>query len=976
MSQQLSSEHNNQAHPAFQLIDQRHVESLNVKLLHYRHEKTGADHFHIDSDSEENVFMVALRTMPQDSTGVAHILEHTALCGSEKYPVRDPFFMMTRRSLNTFMNAMTSSDWTAYPFATENSKDYENLLSVYLDAVFFSRLDEMDFLQEGHRLEFEEMTNPNSRLQFKGVVFNEMKGAMSSPVSRLYQHMKSYLFPNNTYHYNSGGDPEHIPDLTYEQLKSFYQVHYHPSNATFFTFGNRAAQDIQARMETQVLNRFDALPEKLSVPLEKRFNRRLRVEEAYPIDTESPAKTYLTFGWLLGESTNLIEQLEAHLLSDLLLDNSASPLRKALETSDLGSNPSPMCGLDDSNREMIFLCGIEGSEAEHADAFEALVFDTLQEVAEKGFSQEDIEAMLHQLELSQREITGDGYPYGLQLIFSVTGAATHGGSVMESLDIDSALETIRQKSKAPGYVQSLVKRLLLENTHNVRLILAPDTEYSKRQQAHEAQWLMRLENSLDDHEKQHIVDTAVKLKERQEQADDGSMLPKVTLADVKPDVKTVKPSVTGSITQYSAGTNGLTYEQWYWPIPTLDDDELQLLPLYTSLLTELGAGEKDYLAMQQWQAARTGGLGLYTLMRPKITDMNAVSGYLVLSGKALTKNFKDMTQIMHETWRNARFDEDTRILDFLSLMSSRRVQGITGSGHSLAMQAASASHSLGSALTYNISGLPAVKRLYQWVDSWKQNESTLQEWIPKIEALHQKFLALESHAVIIGEEEALPTLNETCRSEGISFSAEHQPTDLTLLPHNEQKIVWGVDAQVNYCAAAYPTVSADHHDSAALTVLAGVLRNNFLHRAVREQGGAYGGGASHDNSNGVFRFYSYRDPRIEETLEDFTSSIHWARTGDFNDEHVEQSILGVVSSLDRPGSPAGEVKTAYQNQLFSRTDQFRRRYRERLLSVSKDEVIRVAEQYFDSENRSEAVVTSGDNAERLFSDGFQQYKIR
>ena len=226
-------------HPAFDLIKTHHIDSLNLDVHQYQHQQTGASHYHLAADNPENVFLVGLRTVPTDSTGVAHILEHTALCGSEKYPVRDPFFMMLRRSLNTFMNAFTSSDWTAYPFATQNRKDYFNLLDVYLDAVFFSRLDPLDFAQEGHRVEFAEPDNPDSELVFKGVVFNEMKGAMSSPTSVLWQAVSEHLFPSTTtYHYNSGGEPEHIPDLSYEELVNFYRTHYHPSNAVFMTYGD------------------------------------------------------------------------------------------------------------------------------------------------------------------------------------------------------------------------------------------------------------------------------------------------------------------------------------------------------------------------------------------------------------------------------------------------------------------------------------------------------------------------------------------------------------------------------------------------------------------------------------------------------------------------------------------------------------------------------------------------------------------
>ncbi|MFO8156185.1 MAG: insulinase family protein, partial [Thiohalospira sp.] len=260
------------AHPAFEWLGSTPVEALKVTVESYRHRVTGAIHYHIAADNPENVFLVGLRTMPQDSTGVAHILEHTVLCGSRNYPVRDPFFMMIRRSLNTFMNALTSSDWTAYPFASTNRKDYFNLLDVYLDSVFFANLDELDFSQEGHRLEFEDPEDPSTPLVRRGVVYNEMKGAMSSPTAVLFQELTRYIFPSVTYHHNSGGEPEHIPELTWEQLRAFYATHYHPSNAVFMTFGDIPAAENQAVFEERALKEFEALDRRMEVPDEKRYH--------------------------------------------------------------------------------------------------------------------------------------------------------------------------------------------------------------------------------------------------------------------------------------------------------------------------------------------------------------------------------------------------------------------------------------------------------------------------------------------------------------------------------------------------------------------------------------------------------------------------------------------------------------------------------------------------------------------------------
>ena len=511
-------------HADFNLIRTQNIESLGVEVQEYEHKKTGAIHYHLATDNDENVFLVALRTMPMDSSGVAHILEHTALCGSKKYPVRDPFFMMIRRSLNTFMNAFTSSDWTAYPFASKNKKDFNNLLSVYLDAVFFANLDEQDFAQEGHRVEFEDPTNPESALQFKGVVYNEMKGAMSSVSSQLWQTLTKHLYPTNTYHFNSGGDPESILDLSYEQLKSFYKKHYHPSNSIFMTYGDIPASEHHQAF-SEYLGQFDKLEEKITVQDEKRYHAPIKVEEHYGFN-QLEEQTHHTMGWLLGHSANLDEQLEAHFLSSLLLENSSSPLRLALETTDLASGPSPLCGLEDSNKEMCFVCGVEGSEASRRDEVEALILSTLQKVADEGVSQQQIDSVLHQLELSQREVGGDGYPYGLQIILSAISACSHYSDPVELLNLDPAIDKLREKSKEPGFIKQLLEKYLINNPHRVTLTFKPDDGLDDRKAKAEKQKLESIKAALSPEQVEKIVKQGTALQKRQLTKDDESILPK------------------------------------------------------------------------------------------------------------------------------------------------------------------------------------------------------------------------------------------------------------------------------------------------------------------------------------------------------------------------------------------------------------------------------------------------------------------
>ncbi len=971
--------HAETCHPAFRFLQSRAVDALNIEVAEYEHLATGAKHYHIASERDENVFLVAFRTVPQDSRGVAHILEHTALCGSERYPVRDPFFMMTRRSLNTFMNAFTSSDWTAYPFASQNRKDFFNLLDVYLDATFFSRLDPLDFAQEGHRVEFAEAGNADSPLVYKGVVYNEMKGAMSSPVSTLWQTLTRYLFPTTTYHHNSGGEPDCIPDLSYDDLLEFYRSHYHPSNAVFMTFGNLSVEELQQRFEDNALSRFERRDEVIAVDDEKRYFAPIRVEEAYALAKDDLSQsTHHVMGWLLPRSIDLDDLMQAHLLSRVLLDNSSSPLRAALESSDLGSGPSPLCGLEDSNREMSFLCGLEGSEPEQASAFEQLVLDTLAKVAEEGVPQEMVEAQLHQLELSQREITGDGYPFGLQLILASMPAAIHRGDPIGVLDIDPALEKLREQIKDAQFIPGLIRRWLLDNPHRVRLTLRPDAELADRREAAETARLEQIKTRLDEEQKQAIIDRAEALEARQQQVDDDSILPCVTLEDVPPELHlpTATELAQGQLdtTWYSAGTNGLVYQQAILELPELSEREQALLPIYTYCLTELGCADRDYRANQAYQSQITGGLHAYTSLRGSVNDEQQVSGYLVMSGKALSVNSDKLTALMAETLQHARFDETGRIREIVAQQRARREQSITGSGHALAMMAASARFAPVARFSHLTRGLEGVRQV-KALDKQVQQAEALTALADELGALHERIKLAPRRFLLVAEEEHQQAMLEQLNQYWTGLPVADRFAALSLPETREGvKQLWLTNTQVNFCACAFPTVTTGHADAAALTVLGDFLRNGYLHRAIREKGGAYGAGAGQDNGDAVFRFFSYRDPRVEGTLDDFAQAVDWLAACEDEQQRLQEAILGVISSMDKPGSPAGEAKSTYHSTLFGRTPEVRQAFRERILAVTLDDLKRVAKTYLQPEKASVAVVTSQKTADTLAAD-FERIEI-
>ena len=957
------------AHPAFELLRRQAIPSLRIDVEVFRHKKTGARHIHLAADDNHNVFLAAFLTVPQDSTGVAHILEHTVLCGSQRYPVRDPFFMMGRRSLNTFMNAFTGSDWTAYPFASQNKKDFNNLLDVYLDAVFFPRLHELDFAQEGHRLEFAEPDNPSSDLVFKGVVFNEMKGVLSSPVSRVHEALQSYLFPTTTYHYNSGGDPVDISQLTHAQLKEFHARHYHPSNAVFMTYGDIPAAEHQQRLHDQALQRFERQALDFSIPDEQRYAAPIEKHGYYPLEAGEDGlsdKTHIVLGWLLGRNTDPREVMEAQILSDVLLDNSSSPLRHALETCGLGSAPSPLCGFDDNSRETTFVCGLEGSNPEQAEAVEKLTLGVIEQVAEHGVPLPVLESVLHQIELSQREISGDGYPYGLSLIMQALTPAIHQGDPVAALDQDNLLAALRRDIQNPEFIKNLARRLLLSNPHRVRLVMKPDAELDQREAQAEQARLAQIEKRLSPAEREHIRQQTQALIERQNQQDDPEILPRVGISDVPAElpIATGRAQALGRTpaTWYAQGTNGMVYQQVIIDLPDFQPELRELLPIYSICLSEVGLGTQDYLQVQSRQAAVTGGLSAHCMVRSRLHDTQQVRGALVLAGKALARNQTALAELMTQTLAQARFDETGRIRELLAQLLAQREASVTRAGHSLAMTAATAGFSPIAALSHRWDGLLGLRRLRTLNDEL-DDPSALAEFCQRLSTIHEQIQAAPRELLIVSEGELQAEIEQQQQALWDKLPEARSGTPFTLPVSNEMKQeAWTTSTQVNFCAVAFPAVAPNHADAPVLYVLGEYLRNGFLHTAIREQGGAYGVSAGYQPDNGAFRMFSYRDPRCQETLVDFQRALDWLQQGDHPARALEEAILGVIAAIDKPGSPAGEAISAFFAQRFERTPEYRRAVRKAVLEVSQNDLRRAVERYLRPEQASYAVIG---NAETL-----------
>lgn len=947
-------------HPAFVLVAERSYPALGIQAFHYRHQLTGAVHYHLAADHSEQVFLVALRTMPMDSTGVAHILEHTSLCGSERFPVRDPFFAMTRRSLNTFMNAFTAPDWTAYPFASENAQDFDNLLSVYLDAVFFPQLNYLDFRQEGHRLEWQESADPGQRLTRQGVVYNEMKGAMSSALARMWQRISGELFSaQSTYHHNSGGEPSDIGQLSHSQLVDFHRQHYHPSNAVFMTFGDQDPLLLQQRIEQQALARFAELGQCFSVPLAVPQGSK-RAQMRYPASEEELAEGgKLALAWLWPESTSIRELLTARLLNDLLLDHSGSPLRHLLETSSFAQAPLGLCGLDDSCKQMMFIAGFDAVPEEQMAVAEQSILDCLHQVATQGFAAEDVQAALHQLELQQREISGDGYPYGLQLMLQSLPAAIHQGDVLGMLDLNAELEWLATQAQQPDWLVSKLREWLLNNPECLVLQALPDAGLQAEERQAEQAELAQLETQLSATDIAQIVQEQQQLTERQNQQDDFSLLPKVSANDVRAQLRQRQPSLQEpGLSFYQAGTNGIFYQSWVQSLKQAPVD-WSLLPLYSALVTELGTGDLDYLQAQQRQNADLGGLSLQLQYRAHESHADELSLYLSLSGKSLTSKALALSDWQRSYLEQPRFDEHQRVQELCTQIRLRKQQGITQSGHSLMMSAASRVFSPVAGLMHQWSGVQSVLDSRDWPTDPEQIAARMQ-------SLHTQLMQGSGHWLQIADQSQPVRAPWPRATEPLSASWLSLPTQSV----QAVRELWTTNSSVNFCARAYSAAPLAHVDTAALWVLAAYLRNGFLHRVLREQGGAYGGGASFDPMSAVFRFYSYRDVRTQATFDDFAASLQWLQRQPVEAQTLDEAILSVVSSMDRPHSPAGAAKSAFWQQAFGRTLVKRQQLLASVLAVTGNDLLRVAETWLLDRPYQDAILTSEEHRLPLEKEGF------
>ena len=526
----------------FERLRVQDIRELKTQVQIFRHVKTGAELLSLINDDDNKVFGITFRTPPKDSTGVAHILEHSVLCGSRKYPVKEPFVELLKGSLKTFLNAFTYPDKTCYPVASQNVQDFYNLIDVYLDAVFYPRLTPFIFQQEGWHLELDD---PKGTLIYKGVVFNEMKGAYSSPDNVLSEYSQQSLFPDSTYGLDSGGNPKRIVELTFEQFMAFHQRYYHPSNARLYFYGN---DDPARRLQTvnEYLNAFDRLPVDSNITLQPPFAGPKRIVRPYAsADThgdehQSVRRGMLTMNWLIGETTDAELSFSMHVLKYILLGMPGSPLRKALIDSGLGDDLAGV-GLESELRQMYFSTGLKGIDPKAAEQVEELILKTLENLSTQGIDSQTTEAAMNTIEFRLRENNSGSFPRGLSLMLRALTTWLYDADPLSLLAFEAPLQGLRNQLTAnPRYFENMIERIFLKNPHRTTLVLEPDPELAGREEAAEREKLDTVRESLQSAQLEGVIANTRELKRLQELPDPPEALrtiPTLSLADLDPTNK-------------------------------------------------------------------------------------------------------------------------------------------------------------------------------------------------------------------------------------------------------------------------------------------------------------------------------------------------------------------------------------------------------------------------------------------------------
>ena len=933
----------------FDLVRKQYISELKTEARLYRHLRTGAELLSLINDDENKVFGITFRTPPVDSTGVPHILEHSVLCGSRKYPVKEPFVEILKGSLQTFLNAFTYPDKTCYPVASQNLQDFYNLIDVYLDAVFYPRITPAIFQQEGWHYEIEDPAGP---LVYKGVVFNEMKGANSSPDRVLAEYSQQELFPDTAYGLDSGGDPTVIPDLSYEQFTEFHRRYYHPSNARIFFSGDDDPGE-RLRLVDEYLKDFKQITVDSTVALQPRFDAPRRIIRPFAAGDDTSG-SMMTVNWVLGETSDAVTSMAFNILGYILLGTPGSPLRKALIESGLGEDITGG-GLEGELRQLVFSVGLKGITPGKEDAVEALIMDTLTGLATDGIDPKAVEAALNTIEFSLRENNTGSYPRGLVLMLRAMTTWLYDGDPLALLSFESILAEINTRiASKKDFFEVLIRECFLENAHRATVIIHPDPELEDRMEATEKERLQAVLQAADSDGLNRMVENTTHLKAIQETPDTPEALatiPTLKIADLETQNKTIPIAVLNEqgsrVLYHDIATSGIAYVEVGLNLRALPAGYLQYIPLFSRALLEMGTHTEDYVSLSQRIDRKTGGLYPSLFVSSVKDAQHGPEARLFLCGKAMLPQTGDLFSIIRDILMDVRVDNRERFRQMVMEEKARQEQHLIPSGHQIVNLRLRSHFDEAGRLSEQLNGVSYLFFLRDLAErmekDWDAIRATLEEMrrvlvnqesvLCNVTVDEEGWKQVRPHlADFVGELPAESPVARENRSALLVSNGE--------IPGHEGLIV---PSQISYVGKGADLYRSGYSYHGSVRVITRYLRTSWLWDQVRVRGGAYGAFCNFDKFSGVLTFLSYRDPNILKTVEAFDGTAGFLRNGTLSMDEMHKGIIGAIGDMDTYLFPDAKGYASMIRYLTGNTDEDLQRVRDEIFATTADDFTRFAD---------------------------------
>lgn len=951
---------------AYQVIEKRTISDLNSDGYLLRHRKTGAMITLLLNDDENKVFYIGFRTPPKDSTGVAHILEHSVLCGSKNFPVKDPFIELVKGSLNTFLNAMTYPDKTIYPVASCNDQDFRNLVHVYMDAVLYPNIykEERIFRQEGWHYEMEDEQDD---LTINGVVYNEMKGAFSSADERVEREIMDSLYPDTAYGLESGGDPDVIPELTYEDFLAFHQKYYHPSNSFIYLYGNMDAEEYLTFLDEKYLSDFDAIGVDSGVDVQKPFEKVRELVKEYPVMEEEPVKdnTYLTYNISMGCSLDKKLYIAMDVLDYVLCSAPGAPVKQAL--IDKGIGKDVYSSMENGIYQPYFSIIAKNAQEEQKEEFRSTIDGVLSQIVKEGLDRKALAAAINYFEFKYREADYGSFPKGLIMGMQALDSWLYDKEQpFMHIEANRTYEELKH-SIDTGYFEQLIKEYFLENTHKTILTVRPVPGLTAKKEKALHEKLQAYKNTLSREEKQEIVKGTASLREYQEEPNDPEALktiPLLTREDLKKEaadyVNEVRRADDTTILFHDIFTNGIGYLNLIFDLKAVPARLFPYVGILKAVLAMVDTEHYSYSELFNEVNIHTGGIRVLANTYTDADDLKKYRTTLEIRSKALYKERDRAMELMKEIILTSQFEDTKRLYEIIAEAKSRMQAVMSSAGHSLALIRTLSYFSPTAAVSGQISGIP---QYWLLVELEKNFEERKEELVRNLKELSECIFRAENLLVdYTAGEEGYPGLEQAVRmlkEDLYTGDTKEKGFVPELVKKNEAFMTAG---QVQYVCRAGNFIQKGLPYTGALKVLKVMMGYDYLWNQVRVKGGAYGCMCNF-YKNGDGYFVSYRDPNLEKTIEVYENAADYIKNAELGEREVTQFVIGALSELDTPMTPATRGLYSLGGYMTGLSMERLQKERDELLAVTAD-TIRGLYRYVEAFMEDECLCVVG-NGEKI-----------